>query len=158
MDIDSTSNPREAIARAKSRARSQAATNRLLDGVQDATARSKAERLAKLGQKKMNRMARQGEADRHTTASLPKHLVCGDSLFYCFAIYLLTITIVLWQAHYRQDAASLDYRSFILMDDPKRSDGAMIGIENGVLGRLLVSHGFSLRQWLYYVPILDCRW
>ncbi|KAL2012497.1 hypothetical protein VTN00DRAFT_22 [Thermoascus crustaceus] len=77
MDIDSTSNPREAIARAKSRARSQAATNRLTDGVQDETARSKAERLAKLSQKKMNRMARQGEADRHTTASLPKHLYSG---------------------------------------------------------------------------------
>lgn len=75
MDIDSTSNPREAIARAKSRARSQAATNRLTDGVPDATARTKAERLQKLAQKKMNRMARQGEADRHQTASLPKHLV-----------------------------------------------------------------------------------
>jgi nucleolar GTP-binding protein len=41
----------------------------------DVTARSKAERLNKLGQKKMNRMARQGEADRHTTAAMPKHLV-----------------------------------------------------------------------------------
>jgi nucleolar GTP-binding protein len=41
----------------------------------DITARSKAERLNKLGQKKMNRMARQGEADRHTTAAMPKHLV-----------------------------------------------------------------------------------
>ncbi|KAL1976915.1 hypothetical protein VTN31DRAFT_3197 [Thermomyces dupontii] len=77
MDIDSTSNPREAIARAKSRARSQAATNRLTDGVPDATARTKAERLQKLAQKKMNRMARQGEADRHQTAALPKHLFSG---------------------------------------------------------------------------------
>ena len=75
MDIDSSSNLREAIARARSRARSQAATNRLTDGVTNVTARSKAERLAKLSQKKMNRMARQGEADRHTVASLPKHLV-----------------------------------------------------------------------------------
>ncbi|KAJ5666793.1 Nucleolar GTP-binding protein 1 [Penicillium macrosclerotiorum] len=74
MDLD---DPRKAIARAKSRARSQAATDRLHDGVVDETARSKAERLAKLGQKKMNRMARQGEADRHTTASLPKHLYTG---------------------------------------------------------------------------------
>lgn len=76
MDIDST-DPRQAIARAKSRARTHPTTNRLVDGVADATARSKAERLAKLSQKKMNRMARQGEADRHTTASLPKHLFSG---------------------------------------------------------------------------------
>lgn len=73
MDLD---DPHQAIARAKSRARSQAATDRRNDGVTDDTAREKAERLHKLGQKKMNRMARAGEADRHTTASLPKHLVC----------------------------------------------------------------------------------
>lgn len=77
MDIDSTSNPREAIARAKSRARSQPATNRLTDGVRDETVRSRAERLAKLSQKKLNRMARQGEADRHIAATLPKHLNSG---------------------------------------------------------------------------------
>ncbi|KAH8691481.1 putative nucleolar GTP-binding protein [Talaromyces proteolyticus] len=77
MDIDSTSNPRDAIARAKSRARSQAATNRLTDGVTDTTTRSKADRLAKLSQKKMNRMARQGEADRHQTVALAKHLYSG---------------------------------------------------------------------------------
>ena len=73
MDVDA--NPREAaIQRAKSRAPS---TNRRVDGVTTMTARNKAERLAKLGQKKMNRMARQGEADRHTTAALPKHLFSG---------------------------------------------------------------------------------
>jgi len=77
MDIDATSNPHEAIARAKSRARSQPATNRLMDGVTSVTAQSKADRLKKLGQKKMNRMARQGEADRHTPASLAKHLFTG---------------------------------------------------------------------------------
>ncbi|OJJ58470.1 hypothetical protein ASPSYDRAFT_44818 [Aspergillus sydowii CBS 593.65] len=76
MDID-PSDPKQAIARAKGRARSQAATNRLQDGVTDETSRSKAERLAKLSQKKMNRMARQGEADRHQTVSLTKHLVSG---------------------------------------------------------------------------------
>ncbi|KAL4875310.1 P-loop containing nucleoside triphosphate hydrolase protein [Aspergillus karnatakaensis] len=76
MDIDSN-DPRAAIARAKSRARSQAATDRLHDGVVDETSRSKAERLKKLGQKKMNRMARQGEADRHQTVSLTRHLVAG---------------------------------------------------------------------------------
>ena len=74
MDVDST-DARQAVARAKSRTRSQPATNRLLDGVANETARNKAERLRKLSQKKMNRMARRGEADRHTTASLPKHLV-----------------------------------------------------------------------------------
>ncbi|KAL4897937.1 P-loop containing nucleoside triphosphate hydrolase protein [Aspergillus ambiguus] len=76
MDVD-MSDPRQAIAKAKGRARSQAATNRLLDGVTNDTARTQAERLKKLGQKKMNRMARAGEADRHTTASLPKHLFSG---------------------------------------------------------------------------------
>lgn len=74
MDVD-PSDPKQAIARAKGRARSQAATNRLQDGVTDETSRSKAERLTKLSQKKMNRMARQGEADRHQTVSLVKHLV-----------------------------------------------------------------------------------
>ncbi|KAI1386187.1 nucleolar GTP-binding protein [Hypoxylon trugodes] len=74
MDIDET--PRERL-RSKSRARSQPATNRREDGVQDELARTKAERVAKLGQRKMNRMARQGEADRHIGASLPKHLFAG---------------------------------------------------------------------------------
>ncbi|KAI1980160.1 Nucleolar GTP-binding protein 1 [Ophidiomyces ophidiicola] len=78
MDIDAGGDARQAaLQRAKSRARSQAATNRLVDGVTSVTARSKADRLKKLGQKKMNRMARQGEADRHTVASLPKHLFSG---------------------------------------------------------------------------------
>ncbi|KAI4228459.1 MAG: hypothetical protein L6R36_001650 [Xanthoria steineri] len=63
--------------RAKSRMRSRSQSNRREDGVTTLTARSKADRLAKLGQKKMNRMARQGEADRHTTAALPKHLFSG---------------------------------------------------------------------------------
>ncbi|KAJ5525736.1 Nucleolar GTP-binding protein 1 [Penicillium frequentans] len=78
MDLD---DPKQAIARAKSRARSQAATDRRNDGVVDEMARTKADRLFKLGQKKMNRMARQGEADRHTTASLPKHLFTGKHSF-----------------------------------------------------------------------------
>ncbi len=74
MDVDTPSSTRDAaLLRAKSRARSQ--SNRREDGVTSVGARSKADRLAKLGQKKMNRMARQGEADRHTTAALPKHLV-----------------------------------------------------------------------------------
>ena len=72
MEVD-TPMSRVDASRAKSRARSR--SNRRDDGVTDEVARSKAERLSKLGQKKMNRMARQGEADRHTTAALPKHLV-----------------------------------------------------------------------------------
>ncbi|KAI1412172.1 nucleolar GTP-binding protein [Hypoxylon sp. FL1857] len=74
MDIDET--PRDRL-RSKSRARSQPATNRREDGVQDELTRTKAERQAKLSQRKMNRMARQGEADRHIGASLPKHLFAG---------------------------------------------------------------------------------
>lgn len=78
MDVDGRSGtPRDRL-RSKSRARSMSrlpATNRLEDGVQDEGTRTKAERIAKLNQKRMNRMARQGEGDRHTTASLIKHLV-----------------------------------------------------------------------------------
>lgn len=71
MDVDTV--PGTDIARSKSRARSQ--SNRREDGVTSVGARTKAEMLARLGQKKMNRMARQGEADRHISAALPKHLV-----------------------------------------------------------------------------------
>ncbi|EKG17188.1 GTP1/OBG domain-containing protein [Macrophomina phaseolina MS6] len=74
MDIDRPQP--SAIERAKSRARSQS-TNRRDDGVTNEAQRSKAERLAKLSQKKMNRMARQGESDRHQTVSLTKHLLAG---------------------------------------------------------------------------------
>lgn len=77
MEVDTPS------ARAKSVSRAPK-TNRLTDGlkgsstaVTDPARREKAERIAKLGQRKMNRMARQGEADRHTTASLPAHLLKG---------------------------------------------------------------------------------
>ncbi|KAK6819776.1 hypothetical protein PG990_010264 [Apiospora arundinis] len=73
MDVDQT--PRERL-RSKSRARSPA-TNRREDGVADATARDKAERQMKLGQRKMNRMAKQGEADRHVGTTMPKHLFAG---------------------------------------------------------------------------------
>ncbi|RAR06201.1 nucleolar GTP-binding protein 1 [Stemphylium lycopersici] len=74
MDVDT---PKSALLeRAKSRGRSQS-TNRRNDGVTDEAAASKAEKMAKLSQKKMNRMARQGEADRHQTGSLIKHLTAG---------------------------------------------------------------------------------
>lgn len=87
MDLDTPAS--ESALRAKSRARSR--SNRREDGVADLTARSKAERLAKLGQKKMNRMARQGEADRHTSAALPKHLVS----FFFGSIVLLWVRLLM---------------------------------------------------------------
>ena len=74
MDVDIPDSTGDSL-RAKSRARSQ--SNRREDGVTSLTARSKADRLSKLGQKKMNRMARQGEADRHVPAAMPKHLFSG---------------------------------------------------------------------------------
>ncbi|KAI0020570.1 nucleolar GTP-binding protein [Xylariomycetidae sp. FL0641] len=74
MDVDQT--PRERL-RSKSRARSQPATNRREDGVEDEVTKVKAEKQAKLSQRKMNRMARQGEADRHIGATLPRHLFAG---------------------------------------------------------------------------------
>lgn len=81
MDVDGDTLPR---MRDKSRARSQ--SNRREDGVTSVAARTKAEMLAKLGQKKMNRMARQGEADRHVSSAMPKHLV-GFSFFGFFLFF-----------------------------------------------------------------------
>ncbi|EME43870.1 hypothetical protein DOTSEDRAFT_71621 [Dothistroma septosporum NZE10] len=76
MDVDAT--PKERMSRSMSvlRQRSQS-KNRRDDGVTNELARTKAERMQKLGQKKMNRMARQGEADRHTTAAKSKWLLAG---------------------------------------------------------------------------------
>lgn len=73
MDLDDPQY--EAKMRAKSRARSQ--SNRREDGVTNEISRTKAERAHKLSQRKMNRMARQGEADRHIGAAMPKHLFSG---------------------------------------------------------------------------------
>jgi nucleolar GTP-binding protein len=117
MDVDSTSNPREALARAKSRARSQPAMNRLTDGVTTTMARSKAERLARLSQKKMNRMARQGEADRHTPVSLPKHLVCGQPASKSSCFILTFHSAVRWKAYHGQDAAPLSCPGSVPADD-----------------------------------------
>lgn len=76
MDVDMDMSAKERLrSKSRPRSRSHAATNRLADGVVDEDARTKAERVAKLGQRKMNRMARQGEADRHIGATQPKHLV-----------------------------------------------------------------------------------
>lgn len=99
MEVDT---PKSAAERLRSQSRpaqrGQGATNRRDDGVTGGvgmdgeTARSKAERVAKLGQRKMNRMARAGEADRHIGATMPKHLVCLFSLLFliCLSVHKLT--------------------------------------------------------------------
>lgn len=74
MDVDQPRMRSQSLAAKRGRSQS---TNRLTDGVQDEAQRTKAEKLKKLAQKKMNRMARQGEADRHQTASIAKHLNTG---------------------------------------------------------------------------------
>jgi nucleolar GTP-binding protein len=89
MDVDGTpgarslsvhqQNKQKAIEKAKIRARSK---NRLEAGMPKSADgnRSQAEKMQKLNQKRMNRMARQGEADRHQSASIAKHLVCSNYL------------------------------------------------------------------------------
>lgn len=89
MDVDTPENDK--LGSSKSRARSQ--SNRRDDGVTNEAARDKAERLLKLGQKKMNRMARQGEADRHTTAALPKHLV---SIIDSVPVLCVRLMLTMW--------------------------------------------------------------
>ncbi|MCJ1313880.1 Nucleolar GTP-binding protein 1 [Agyrium rufum] len=76
MDLDDSAHAPRSRSVLMARTRS-ASTNRRTDGVALPGARSKAERLAKLGQIKMNRMARQGEADRHVPTTMPKHLFSG---------------------------------------------------------------------------------
>ncbi|KAK4166790.1 P-loop containing nucleoside triphosphate hydrolase protein [Cladorrhinum sp. PSN259] len=79
MDVDDKSgqSARDRLrSQSRPRSRSVMATNRLQDGVQ-MEGRSAAERASKLAQRKMNRMARQGEADRHIGATMPKHLFSG---------------------------------------------------------------------------------
>ena len=86
MDIDTPTSQVDAL---KAKMRAGVQSNRRTDGltagkngVTTATAVSKAERLQKLGQQRMNRMARQGEADRHTTAAKVKHLVSSSIFFF----------------------------------------------------------------------------
>lgn len=55
--------------------------DRFNDGVADGAQRSHAERLVKLQRRDRNRMARQGEADRHVAAAMPKHLYSGKRGF-----------------------------------------------------------------------------
>ncbi|KAI6785110.1 nucleolar GTP-binding protein [Emericellopsis cladophorae] len=75
MDLDDNARAR---VRSMSRPASRAPIkNRREAGTANEESRTNAERIAKLNQRKMNRSARQGEADRHTTASITKHLVVG---------------------------------------------------------------------------------
>ncbi|MBE3047381.1 NOGCT domain-containing protein, partial [Candidatus Bathyarchaeota archaeon] len=102
MDLDG---PALAKARVRAAGKDRAPkTNRKTDGVETETARSRAERLVKLNQKKMNREARAGEADRHETASIAKHLVSillppfplypfTPLLLYTFLLYPFTLRI-----------------------------------------------------------------
>jgi len=77
MDVDTPKTPQERL-RSMSRVRDRAPTvNRQATGIRSLTMASKADRLKKLDQRMMNRMARQGEADRHIAAAMPKHLNSG---------------------------------------------------------------------------------
>lgn len=77
MDIDTPKSAKERL-RSKSRPASRAPSrNRREEGITSEASRTHGERIAKLNQRKMNKLARAGEADRHGTASITKHLVVG---------------------------------------------------------------------------------
>ncbi|KAL6941659.1 Nucleolar GTP-binding protein 1 [Hanseniaspora osmophila] len=65
------------LAQAGSNGGTLTQSDRSLDGVADGAMRSKAERVLKLQRRERNRQAKIGEADRHATAALPKHLMSG---------------------------------------------------------------------------------
>lgn len=74
MEVDDP----KARLRSKSRPASRAPTSSRRDaGVQDETKLTKADRITKLNQRRMNRMARQGEADRFIGTPMPKYLFSG---------------------------------------------------------------------------------
>lgn len=74
MEVDDP----KARLRSKSRPASRAPTTSRRDaGVQDETKLGKADRIAKLNQRRMNRMARQGEGDRFIGTPMPKYLFSG---------------------------------------------------------------------------------
>jgi nucleolar GTP-binding protein len=109
MDVDGqTRTPRERL-RSMSRPASRAPTaSRRDDGVTDDALRSKAERIAKLNQKRMNRMARQGEGDRHTTASITKHLVSLHIQPLIPELQLTQSPLGRWQAWHGQDKPQIE--------------------------------------------------
>jgi nucleolar GTP-binding protein len=77
MEIDTPSARARSISRTPKTNRLTAGLAASKTGIADPARRDKTERMAKLGQRKMNRMARQGEADRHVAAAMPKHLFSG---------------------------------------------------------------------------------
>ena len=99
MDVDVQETPRDALM-AKARLRSQ--SSRRENGITSLSARSAGEKMAKLAQRKMNRMARQGEADRHIPATRQKHLVSMRALL---PITVVLTNSALWETDDRQDAA-----------------------------------------------------
>jgi nucleolar GTP-binding protein len=122
MDVDTPKTDRERLRSLSRPASRNPAINRRTDGVQDEATRSKAERIAKLNQKRMNRMARQGEADRHTSASLTKHLVSFGFLilepgFYLFQYAnMCSFNIGCRKAWYWQDQQAISLFVFFLLE------------------------------------------
>lgn len=136
MDLDGE--PKSAKERLRSRSRAPS-TNRRDDGVVDELARTGAERVAKLGQRKRNRMAKAGEADRHIGTTMPKHLVSlistNSPTLFCI---VLTHSLVRRQAWNGQDVSPLRLWG----------GGASMGCgftANGVLakGREKNGHGYA---------------
>lgn len=109
MDVDTTQTAQQRLrSKSRVRERSQGATDRRTDGVQNMETRTAVERQAKLSQRKMNRMARQGEADRHIGATMPKHLVSFAQPI-PFNTHTNPQLSVLGQAYYRQDVEPLSW-------------------------------------------------
>jgi nucleolar GTP-binding protein len=46
-------------------------------GLKDASQRNRALKMADTAQRRMNKMAKQGESDRHIATKMPKHLFSG---------------------------------------------------------------------------------
>ncbi len=69
------------VRRSKSRSRhpSKRPAPRTIQGISDKADRARARKIMKLGQRKMNTMARAGEADRAIQVKMPKHLFSGKT-------------------------------------------------------------------------------
>lgn len=139
-------NKLKAIEKAKMRARS---LNRRDAGISSgaasssasiAGARTQAEKMTKLHQKKMNRMARAGEADRHQTASIAKHLVCPLVLFCFFGVRVLCAVTDGLCAVCRKEGYGLSSQSVVVC-------ACVLGVEGwgNMFRRFLFFFGFSFR-------------
>lgn len=106
MDIDSRTPQERLRSQSRPAVRGEGTTNRLMDGITAPGARDKTERMAKLSQRKRNRMAKAGEADRHIGTAMPKHLV-SSFLSLIYFSQVLTMSTVCRQAWYGQDDSSL---------------------------------------------------